>query len=440
MARQIVVDIIGDPAKFNRATKDATSSAGRFSAKTAAVMGAVSGVVMSVTDRIIDAVADFGSEIVGLGPKLEQMDAKARTVFGDSLGQVRSWANANANAMGLTSTAAIGLATDMGDLLVPIGFTRDQAAGMATDVIGLSGALSEWTGGSRSAAEVADILQKGMLGERDALKSLGISITEADLQQQLAIDGTDKLTGAALAQAKAQATLKLYLAKTTDAQKAYADGTAKGVRDQHKMTATIDEAKETLARGLYPILQKVEGFIAENLPGAIQFLKEAWHNLEPAITTIADILAHVASVVIPLVVKAVGTIYNVFRTVWPPISNIVGKIGGAFGSIIGTMKRVVNTLIRGWNSLRFTMPSVDLGPLGRVGGFTIGTPNIHYLHQGGVVPGTPGSDVPAILQAGETVLPADARGGPTIIINGPVYGDGIDELTRKIAYRLQYGG
>ena len=127
--------------------------------------------------------------------------------------------------MGLTSRAAVGLATDMGDLLVPMGFTRDQAAGMSTDVIGLSGALSEWTGGTRSAAEVADILQKGMLGERDALKSLGISITEADVAAQLAADGNDKLTGSALAQAKAQATLTLYMAKTT--------GRPDGLRGRH---------------------------------------------------------------------------------------------------------------------------------------------------------------------------------------------------------------
>jgi hypothetical protein len=41
----------------------------------------------------------------------------------------------------------------------------------------------------------------------------------------------------------------------------------------------------------------------------------------------------------------------------------------------------------------------------KVGGITISTPNIPYLPAGGIVPGVPGSDVPAILQAGVLVIP-----------------------------------
>ena len=110
-------------------------------------------------------------------------------------------------------------------------------------------------------------------------------------------------------------------------------------------------------------------------------------------------------------------------------------------SVLGVVRGVINTIIRGWNSLRFSIPSVDLGPLGKVGGFTIGTPNIPYLHTGGTVPGTPGSDVLATLQAGERVLPAGSgNSGPVINVYGDVYGDSLDELSRKIAYRLQFAG
>jgi len=440
MARQIVVEIIGDSTKFTKATDAATKSAGGFSAKTAAIMGAVSGVVQSATTRIIDSVLDYGGELLALGPKLEAMDAKAKTVFGDSLGMVQEWAAGNANAMGLTARAAVGLATNMGDLLVPMGFTRDEAAGMSEQVIGLSGALSEWSGGTRTAAEVADILQKGMLGERDALKSLGISITEADVAAQLAADGNDKLTGSALAQAKAQATLTLYMAKTKDAQDAYAAGTAKGIRSQHELQASFDEVTESLASGVAPILEAVTGWLADNLPGAIRSAQRGFQVIQPYIMAVADavgsvigVLMQVANVVIPVVGNVLGAFVTLWRTEFEVVSNVVG-------AVIGVIKNVINTVIRGWNSLRFTVPSVDLGPLGKVGGFSIGTPNIRYLHSGGVVPGTPGSDVPAILQAGETVLPAGKGGTTTVNIYGPVYGDDIDDLTRRIASRLQFAG
>ncbi len=54
------------------------------------------------------------------------------------------------------------------------------------------------------------------------------------------------------------------------------------------------------------------------------------------------------------------------------------------------------------------------------------------FHSGGVVPGPRGADVPAILQAGETVIPAgqSATGGITINIQAPVFG--VDDLDRKI--------
>ena len=86
------------------------------------------------------------------------------------------------------------------------------------------------------------------------------------------------------------------------------------------------------------------------------------------------------------------------------------------------------------------------GNIGTVGGFTIGTPDIPYLHAGGIVPGVPGSDVPAILQAGERVLPLSEAGtGTTAIhihIDQGAYIDGpsIDLLARTIAQRLNLVG
>lgn len=54
------------------------------------------------------------------------------------------------------------------------------------------------------------------------------------------------------------------------------------------------------------------------------------------------------------------------------------------------------------------------------------------FHEGGVVPGPRGADVPIIAQAGETILPVGASAGNNITINiqAPVFG--VDDLDRKI--------
>lgn len=208
--------------------------------------------------------------------QFEQMSQKAETVFGSSVNTVRSWADANAAAMGLASDQAVGLAANFADLLVPMGFARDEAAQMSTDVIGLSGALSEWSGGTRSASEVAQILSSAMLGERDALKGLGIAISEADVTARLAAKGQQELTGAALEQAEALATSELIFEKSTDAQAAFAAGGNETVRAMNEAKAAMSEASAEIGRELLPILADVAGVVADvvgafsELPDGVQ--------------------------------------------------------------------------------------------------------------------------------------------------------------------------
>ena len=58
------------------------------------------------------------------------------------------------------------------------------------------------------------------------------------------------------------------------------------------------------------------------------------------------------------------------------------------------------------------------------------------------MPGTPGADVLAVLQAGERVLPrGTAGGGQPIIVNingGLIDGPTIDALTNALARRLSF--
>lgn len=210
-----------------------------------------------------------GKELFTLGGRLEQMGQKAATVFGPQIGQVDKWAKANAAGMGLTKREATGLAANFGDLLIPMGFTRDAAAKMSTNVVGLSGALAQWSGGTKTAAEVADTLSKAMLGERDELKSLGISITDADVKARLAAKGQEKLTGAALQQAVAIATQEMIFEKSTDAQAAFAKGGSPLLSAQAKIKAAFLETRDELAVRLVPAFGRLAGFIVSDVLPAI---------------------------------------------------------------------------------------------------------------------------------------------------------------------------
>lgn len=81
------------------------------------------------------------------------------------------------------------------------------------------------------------------------------------------------------------------------------------------------------------------------------------------------------------------------------IKDIPGKISGALSSMFSPLadgfKSAINSVIRGWNNLSFSIPSVDIPGLGTVGGGTINTPNIPYLAHGALATG------PTLAMVGE---------------------------------------
>jgi len=243
------------------------------------------------------AAPNIVSDLRNTAQQLELQMQKANVVFGDQIGVVKEWAAENAHAMGMTKREATNAAASFADLLIPMGFTREAAAKMSTDVVGLSGALSEWSGGTRSAAEVSRILAKAMLGERESLKELGISITEADVQARLLQKGQAELTGEMLAQAKAVATQELIFEKSKDAQTAFAQGAGTAARRQAEFSAAIKEWKETAALALAEGFLMMQGAAARALPA-----------IEATVKFLADhkeILAGVAATILAAMVPAI---------------------------------------------------------------------------------------------------------------------------------------
>lgn len=102
------------------------------------------------------------------------------------------------------------------------------------------------------------------------------------------------------------------------------------------------------------------------------------------------------------------------QNTWDFLSRIPGWIGSAFRTIgdgiSAPFRFAFNLVARAWNStigsLSWTVP--DWVPV--IGGSTISAPRLPTFHQGGRVPGAPGSEMLAILQAGEEVIPANRAG------------------------------
>lgn len=138
---------------------------------------------------------------------------------------------------------------------------------------------------------------------------------------------------------------------------------------------------------------------------------------------------------------------------WEKIKSLVGRAGdyvkglpgriksgfsGLFGIITGPFRSAFNFISDAWNntigSLSWTVPGWVPG----VGGNSISVPNLPKFHSGGTVPGAPGSEMLAILQAGEEITPAGADTRTVIEVRsgGTALDDALVELlARAIARR-----
>ncbi len=128
--------------------------------------------------------------------------------------------------------------------------------------------------------------------------------------------------------------------------------------------------------------------------------------------------------------------------VWEWLQALPAKIGSVFKKvsdfISAPFRAAFNFIADAWNNtvgrLSWTVP--NWVPL--IGGSSISVPKLPKFHGGGVVPGVPGSETLAVLQAGERVTPAGARGGASELVirsGGSALDDAIVEIIAR-AVRL----
>jgi hypothetical protein len=91
---------------------------------------------------------------------------------------------------------------------------------------------------------------------------------------------------------------------------------------------------------------------------------------------------------------AYAAVRNVFNSMVGWLSDLVGRVANVADRVASALKSPINAVIRAWNSVSFTIPSIKIpsikiGPKrfggGTLGGSTINFPDVPYLQAGGVI-------------------------------------------------------
>lgn len=110
----------------------------------------------------------------------------------------------------------------------------------------------------------------------------------------------------------------------------------------------------------------------------------AWHWVETTIGKAFDSMRRLA-------VDGVGWIIDQVTAIPGRLAELPGKIAeatlGMWDGLKDAFRESINWIIRKWNDLSFSLPEVDthIPGVGKVGGWSLDTPNIHPLANGGII-------------------------------------------------------
>lgn len=431
------VEILGDAKGLGRGTAEAEGKLSRLGG----VAGKVGKAIAVGLAAGAVAVAGLAVASVKAASDQEQAFGALESVYGKNAATVKRWANGAADAVGLSATSYANLSAVVGSQLKNMGRSTREAAGESDNLIKMGADLAATFGGSVSDAvgAVGSLLR----GERDPIERYGVAIKQADIDAQLARDGLTGLTGAALRQAQANATLTLLTKQTASAQGAFGRESTTLAGQTERLKAEFDNAKAALGSRLIPALATGVRWVREELaPAARALWQDLSARLGPAINRVGDFLtgtlvpavrsAHSWFVdrIAPGIRSAVTPVINGLRSAFSSVSNtvddnregltkignvlrtlaefmaqkvapVVGTVlGGAFrvlGKVIGAQITVVSNIANAIDGLIGKLQSlagaVKNSPIGKLAGALFGGPPL-AIGSPALAVGRPGLTMP----------------------------------------------
>jgi hypothetical protein len=327
----ILVEIGAKINQFLTDLNDAESALQKFATKSIAI-GA--GLTAAVTLPIIA----LGNATLKAASDAQETASKFGVVFRDIQGSAEESFKILRNEYGLSTTAAKGLLAGTGDLLTGFGFSQKAALDLSTEVAKLGTDLASFGNFAGGAEGATKALTSALLGEREAVKALGIVILEEDVQKQVAINTAKGLTFETERQAKAYATLDIALAQSKNAIGDAGKTMGEFANQQRIANGRIQELSESLGTIFLPLANKIVGVVVK--------IAEFLNSLSDTTKTVIVVIAGLAAAVGP-VLLGIGT----FIKVLPILITGLGALKTAITGPIGLALIATTALIAGFSLL-----------------------------------------------------------------------------------------
>ena len=361
--KKVSIAIIGKTDQFVKSLTKGQKALQGFS-NVAGKIGKATAVGLGIATT---AGAALGKELVDLGSDANEARSAFETTFGEAMPQLSGFVDEFANKAGLAAFELEGLLTQSGAVLQGIEFTAEGSADLSQKLATLAGDVASFSNVQGGAEPVLQAFTKALLGERESLKTFGIAIMEADVQQK-AFTMTGKTAASELTkQEKALATYELLLEKTK-VQQGDLNRTQESFANKSRAaSAKLKELKVTMGAELLPVAEQL-------LPVIMDLVQETGPHLVEAIKGVAPFLSALGSLfsaVAPPIIAIVTLLLNLLAPAFKKFTEIVDRFVKPFlTNLPKNFENMINRIIDSLNSfIRTVNGFADKvgGILGKIG-------------------------------------------------------------------------
>ncbi len=239
-----------DAAKV--AEKDAVSPFAGIGKKIGTVFGA------ALSGAFIKSCLDLGSD-------LSEVQNVVDTTFTSMSQQVNKFAQEAMTNFGLSETVAKRYVGTLGTMSKSMGFTEQQAYGMATEITGLAGDVASFY--NLSADEAYNKLKGIWTGETEAIKELGVVMTQTALDQYAMNNGFGKTTANMTEQEKVMLRYRYVMSSLSGAQGDFAKTSGSWANQTRILSLQFDSLKASLGQGFInlftPIIRCINALLGK---------------------------------------------------------------------------------------------------------------------------------------------------------------------------------
>ena len=319
-------------------------AADTLGSKFAAAIKTIAG--LAIIKKGIDLLKDFVGGAIDAAANAEETQSKFDTVFGSAAVGAETWIDNFSSAAKRSKQEIKGFMADAQAMVKGLGMAEDAGAEMSKSITSLAYDLGSFHNISDEDAFAK--IRSGLMGEAEGLKSLGIVMNEAAIQQSMLSMGYQGDASALRKQfseldeaTKAQIRFNVIVTQSGDAltdvtrtSGSYTNG-LKGVKGMWQDFIATAGAKFT------PVLTTLFNTILSN-----------WPIIEPMLMRFVDVLANgfaegvptlmqLGMTLLPILIQMLSTVFTVIQPLIPVISNAAQTILPPLISIIALLAQTL---------------------------------------------------------------------------------------------------